>query len=187
MRSSSSWSLTTGAATTPSVALACLAQRGDVDLALARAVELAEEDALVRPEGQATLIERNQHLRAHQRCSDVRRRVLPVGVHMLPAPAVLDDLLERGLEVLDQLGVDALVDRHPGSRVRHVDESGRRAVRGVQDVGHELGDLDELRAALGGDTDLAHGAYPTERCQARRRRRPSWTRTGRKPTASWPS
>src|SRR5262245_41158081 len=99
----------------------------------------------------------------------MRWRVLAVGVHVLPAPAVLDDLLERGLVVLDQLGVDPLVNRHPRSGMRNVDEGGGRAVRRVEHVGHELGDLDELRSTLGGDTDLAHGAYPTEPCRARRR------------------
>ena len=54
-------------------------ERRDVDLALARAVELAEEDALVRAEREASVAQRDEHLRARgERGAGVGRRVRPV-------------------------------------------------------------------------------------------------------------
>src|SRR6266702_761424 len=41
-------------------------QRGHVDAALARPVELAEEDPLPRAEREAAVIERDENLRSHQ-------------------------------------------------------------------------------------------------------------------------
>src|SRR5207244_698878 len=81
--------------------VSALAQRRDVDLPLARSVELAEEDSLVGTERKLALRERNEYLRAHQRGPDVRGRIRSVGVlDMLPVPAVVDDLLQRRFEIL---------------------------------------------------------------------------------------
>src|SRR5712691_7479371 len=133
------------------------AQRGHVDLARARPVELAEEDALPAAEREPAVLERDEHLRAHERGADVRRRVRPVRIlDVLPAPAVLDDLLERGLEVAGDGGVGVLVDRHARSRVRDVDQRGRGAVRLAERVLDRLRDVDQLRPALRLETDLAH-------------------------------
>ena len=52
---------------------------------------------------------------------------------------------ERVLEIGHELGVDALVDRDPGGRVRDIDERRRRAVRPAERIAHEIGDLDQLR------------------------------------------
>src|SRR4051794_4536488 len=137
---------------------ASLRERSDVDLAVARAVELAEEDPLVPPEREPAVAQRHEDLRAHQRRAHVRRRVRPVGiVDVLPLPVLVDDLLQRALEVQPDEGVGALVDRHAGRRVRHVDE--RRT--GPVDVGecrlHLLGDVHELRLSVGCQADLLHG------------------------------
>src|SRR5436305_3388114 len=45
----------------------------DIDRSLARAIELAEEDALVATERQLPVAERHEDLRAHQRRADVGR------------------------------------------------------------------------------------------------------------------
>src|SRR5438128_11776247 len=60
-------------------------QRRHVHAALPRAVELAEEDALPRPEREASVLQRDEHLRPHQRRADVRRRVLLGLLDVLPA------------------------------------------------------------------------------------------------------
>src|SRR6266487_3886393 len=100
------------------------AQSGHVDLALARPVELAEEDALIAPQGEPAFPQRHEHLWAHQRGAHVRRRVGAVCVVVLPAPAVFDDPLHRRLDVVRESRIDVLVDRHAGGRMGHVDERG---------------------------------------------------------------
>jgi hypothetical protein len=42
----------------------------------------------------------------------MRRRVRAVGVVVAPLPVLSDDAAERALEVVDEIGVDVLVDRH---------------------------------------------------------------------------
>src|SRR6476646_747539 len=158
-------------------------QSGQIDLAVARAVELAEEDALVGAEGQVAVPERDEHLRADQRPAYVRGRVRAVLVLVAPAPAVLDDLLQCVLEVVEELGVDALVDGHARGRVRHVDERGRRAVRTVELAAHLVGDLDELGPPIGPQGNLPHGDI-LRRWSSRSRAMPPWPRTASAPTAS---
>src|SRR4051794_2433948 len=102
-----------------------LPQGRDVHLAGARAVELAEEDALVAPERKVAALERNEHLRADEGRPEMSGSVRPVGVVVPPGPALVHDALERLLEVSDELRIDLLVDRHPGGGVRHVDERRR--------------------------------------------------------------
>src|SRR3954453_18033068 len=53
-----------------------LGQRRHVDAALARPVELAEEDPLPRSEREASVLQRDEHLRPHERRPDVGGRVL---------------------------------------------------------------------------------------------------------------
>ena len=74
-----------------------------------------------------------------------------------PVPAVLDDLLHRGLHVAGERRVDVLVDRHARRRVRNVDERGRGAVDAVQRLRHLGGDVQQLRAPLRPKGDLPHG------------------------------
>ena len=82
--------------------------------ALARTVELAEEDPLPRPESErAVAPERDDHARAHQRCTDVRGRVLLALLDVLPRPAVVDDPLEGHFEVARDHRVGVLVDVTP--------------------------------------------------------------------------
>ena len=64
-----------------------------------------------------------------ERGTDVRRRVLLARLDVLPRPAVVDHPLERGLEVARDRGIGVLVDRDARSRVRHVDEHRRAALR----------------------------------------------------------
>ena len=105
-----------------------------------------------RAEAELALVDRDEHLRADQRAAHVRRRVRAVRVlDVLPRPAVVDDLLQRRLEVAGDEPVGALVDRHPGGRVRYVDERCRGAVRPVERLLHLIGDVDELGLALGPD------------------------------------
>src|SRR5256885_16302494 len=64
-------------------------ERGDVDLALARPVELAEEDTLVRAEREAPGAQRDEHLRARgERGAGMGRRVRPVRRVVTPLPAL---------------------------------------------------------------------------------------------------
>ena len=77
---------------------------------------------------------------------------------VLPRPAVVDDLLERGLEVARDHRVGALVDRHAGGRVRDVDEHCGRAVHAVDGALDVLRDLDQLRPPRRADGDLPHAA-----------------------------
>jgi hypothetical protein len=91
----------------------------------------------------------------------VRGPVRPVGVVVNPTPVVTDDLLERPLEIGDERRVDLLVDRDASRRVRDVDEHRGPALT-VDRLVDEVGDVDQLRAALGGDAELAHGAYPRD-------------------------
>ena len=97
----------------------------------------------------------------------MRRRVRPVLVVVPPLPVVADDPLERVLEVGHELGVDALVDRDAGRRVRDVDERRRGAVRPAERIPDRVGDLDQLRLALGLERDLAHGAILRIRWRSR--------------------
>src|SRR4029450_6146799 len=97
----------------------------DVDLPLAWSVELAEEDALPRPEGETAVADGDEHLRAHEGRADVRGSVLLALLDVLPAPVVPDHLLERRLEVTGDRGVGVLVDRHARGGVRDVDQGGR--------------------------------------------------------------
>src|ERR671934_116510 len=91
---------------------------------------------------------------ARGRLSPIRNGTVPDVVP--PAPAVLDDLLHRRLDVLGERGIDVLVDRHPGRRVRHVHESRRHAVDSVQRSLDLLRDLEQLRPPLRPKADLAH-------------------------------
>src|SRR4029453_9759222 len=131
-------------------------KRGDVDLAVARPVELAEEDALVAAEGQAALLERHKDFGAHQRRTHVRGRIRAVRVVVAPAPAVLDDLLHGLLEVVGEGGIDVLVDGHAGGRVRHVDQRCGGPVCAVQRRLDLLRDVEELRPPLSLEADLVH-------------------------------
>src|SRR2546421_1221825 len=134
-----------------------LAQRSDVDLSVARAVEFAEEDPLPGAESELAVVKRHEDLRAHQRCTDVRRRIRAVGIFdVTPFPAVVDDLLQRRLEILGDGRIGVLVDRDPGRRVRHVDECGRRSVRRPEGFLHLAGDVHQLGAAVGLEPDLLH-------------------------------
>src|SRR5207248_6012328 len=139
-----------------------LLQRCHVDAPLARPVELAEEDPLPGPERKPAAVERNEDLRAHQRSADVRRRILLALLDVLPAPAVADDPLERGLEVARDSRVGVLVDRHPGGRVRHVDERRRRAVGVAERLLHLGRDVDELGLPLGLQADATHASLSYE-------------------------
>jgi pimeloyl-ACP methyl ester carboxylesterase len=133
------------------------AQRRHEDVPLARAVELAEEDALPATETELAAVDRDEHLRADQRAAHVRGGVRAVGVlDVLPRPAVVDDLLKGGLEVAGDQRVSALVDRHTRRRVRDVDECGRRAVRIRERVLHQRGDVDQLGLPVGSDGDPPH-------------------------------
>src|SRR5207248_3873377 len=77
-----------------------LRERRDVDLSLARAVELAEEDPLPRSQRELAVVERHEDLRADQRRANVRRSVRPVRIlDVIPVPNVVDELLECRLEV----------------------------------------------------------------------------------------
>src|ERR1043165_8413511 len=132
------------------------AQGGHVDLALTRAVELAEEDRLVAAKCQLALLERNEHLGAHEGCTHVGRRIRPVGIVVLPAPAILDDPLQRPLDVVRESRIDVLIDGHPGRRVRHVNECRGSPVDPVQSRLDLLRDVEQLRAPLGTKADLPH-------------------------------
>src|SRR6266446_4829175 len=89
------------AASTTRLTCANLAERGDEDLAVARSVELAEEDPLPPTERELAVADRDEDLRARQRRAYVRGCVRSVGiVDVLPVPAVVDDFLQRVLEVL---------------------------------------------------------------------------------------
>src|SRR6266487_6758027 len=175
---------TAAAASTTRLTHAKLAKRGDDDLAVARPVELAEEDPLPLTECELAVAERDHDLRARQRRTYVRGCVRPVGIlDVLPVPAVVDDLLQRGLEVLCDERVGVLVDRHPGRRVRHVDERGGGAVRLAEGCLHLLGDVDELGLPLGLQSDLLHAVILGTPCR-RRSTNESSTPSARRPIAS---
>src|SRR5438105_1801366 len=88
-----------------------LLKRRDDDLAVARTVELAEEDPLPLTERELAAVERDEDLRVHQRCPNMGRRIGSVGIlDVLPIPAVVDDLLERVLEILRHERIRVLVD-----------------------------------------------------------------------------
>src|SRR6185312_9431942 len=134
-----------------------LAQRRDVDLSLAGPVELAEEDPLPLPEGELAVGKRHEHVWADQGRPDVRWRIRPVGIlDVLPVPAVVDHLFQRGLEVLGDRGIGPFVDRDRRRGMRHVDECGRRAVGRGDRFLHLPGDIHQLGAPLGLHTDLLH-------------------------------
>src|SRR6185312_7428832 len=75
---------------------------------------------------------------------------------MLPAAVVVDDPFHRRLDVLGERRVSVLVDRHPGSRVRHVDQCRRGTVRGAERRLHLFRDVEQLCLSLGLQADLAH-------------------------------
>src|SRR5262245_36094582 len=147
------------AASTTHFTRQALRQLCDVNLAVARAVELAEEDPLPAAELELPVLERDEDLSADERRADVRRRVRPVRVlRVLPLPVLVHDLLEGVLEVLGDERVRVLVDRHPGGRVGDEDERGARTVGAVQRLPHLLGDVHELGLAVGPEVDLVHAA-----------------------------
>src|SRR6476646_8541100 len=85
---------TAAAASTTRLTHAKLVERSDEDLAIARPVELAKEDALPLSECELALAQRNEDLRARQRRPNMRRRIRPVGIFdVLPVPAVVADPL----------------------------------------------------------------------------------------------
>ena len=127
----------------------------DVDGALTRAVELAEEDPLPGPEREAAVADRHEHVGAHERRADVRRGVLLALFDVLPGPVLGDDPLERGLEVARDGRVGVLVDRDARGGVRDVDEGRRRAVELAEGRLHLPRDVDELAPALGLHSQLA--------------------------------
>src|SRR5215208_2253468 len=142
-------------AAAPKIRVRVSAERREQHGALSRPVELAEEDPLPCPERETAVPQRDDHLGAHQRRTDVRRRVLLPRLDVLPAPVVADHPLERRLEVARNGRIGVFVDRHPGGRVRDEDEQ-RRAVAPVGGGPDVVGDVDELRPTLRPDTDLPH-------------------------------
>jgi len=89
--------------------------------------------------------------------NDARMCIRPVGIlDVLPVPSVVHHLLQRGFEVLGDGGIGALVDRDAGRGMRDVDERGRCAVERAERILHLVGDVHELRAALGLEMDLSH-------------------------------
>ena len=113
------------------------------------------------PSASSPVAERDEHLRAEQRGAHVRGRVRAVGVDVLPRPAVVGDLREGHLEVVEEVRVDLLVDRDARRRVRDVDENGAPAGVGADRAADVRGDVEKLRLALRRDLDLLHGGYPT--------------------------
>ena len=85
----------------------------------------------------------------------MRRGVLLPLLDVLPGPVGWNDPLEGRLEVPGDRRVGVLVDRHPGRRVRHVDERGRALPTGKR-FPHEPGDVDELALPLGLYLELDH-------------------------------
>src|SRR6266516_888588 len=145
---------TAAAASTTRLTHAKLAKRGDDDRAVARPVELAEEDPLPLTECELAVAERDHDLRARQRRTYVRGCVRPVGIlDVLPVPAVVDDLLQCGLEVLGDERVGVLVDVH------------------------------ELGLPLGLQSDLLHAVILGTPCR-RRSTNESSTPSARRPIAS---
>src|SRR5690242_4582377 len=189
VRASAATTAASAAARTTRVTQTNLGERGDDDLTLARPVELAEEDPLPAAERELPVAERDEDLRARQRRAHVRRRVRTVGIlHVLPVPAVVDDLLQRVLEILRDERVGVLVDRDAGRRVRDVDERGRGAVRLAERLLHLRRDVDELGLAFGLEVDLLHAVILGRPCR-RRSTNGSWTpfeptRTGSSPSST---
>src|SRR6478736_3310654 len=70
----------TAATSTTRLTAAILRQRRDDDLAVARPVELAEEDPLPAAERELPVLQRDEDLRARERGAHVRRRVRPVRI-----------------------------------------------------------------------------------------------------------
>ena len=97
----------------------------------------------------------------------MRGSVRAVGIlDVLPLPAVVDDLLERRLEVAGDERVGALVDRHACRRVGDVDERRGGAVRAVERLPHQLGDVDQLGLLVRADSDLLHAGILRTRSMA---------------------
>jgi hypothetical protein len=87
------------------------------------------------------------------------RRVLLAGLDVLPAPLLADDALQGTLEVPRDGGVGVLVDRDARSGVGNEDEC-CRSLGTLQRLLDLARDVDELRAALTPEGDLAHAHYP---------------------------
>ena len=86
----------------------------------------------------------------------MRGSVLLAFLDVLPGPVGRHDALEGRLEVARDGRVGMLVDRHPGRRMRDVDEHGRAALP-VDGVLHEPCDVDQLALPLGLKPELDHG------------------------------
>src|SRR3977135_2213985 len=122
-----------------------LGERRDENLAVAGTVELAEEDSLPAAERELAVADRDEDLRAHERCANMGRRVRPVGgLGVLPPPLVVHELLESVLEILGNERVGVLVDRDTRRRVRHVDERSSGPVRVDERRLNQLRDVQEL-------------------------------------------
>src|SRR5215211_7415874 len=150
-----------------------LRQRGHIDPARPRTVELAEEDALPGTEREVAVAERDQHRGRRQRRPHVRGRVLLSLLNVVPAPLVADDPLQRLLEVGADRGVGMLLDDDAGRRVRNVDERCGRAIRAAERIPHLGRHVDELGPAVCRDLELPkHGrvSYATDVGPTRRER-----------------
>ena len=117
----------------------------DVELAMARAVELGEEYDLPPAEREAAALDKNGLRSCGQREFEVR---VGVTLGVLEFQAGRNNSVECCFHVARDIGIVALVDQYSGCRVRHVEVADPISYAGVCDeLLHARGNIDELRSA----------------------------------------
>ena len=125
----------------------------DADLALARPVELGEDDGLEPAERQLAVVDPDGDVSSEQGGSEVRVRVAPLAVgdaRVVVAVAVplRDKPLDEPLQVVDQRALE-LVDEQSAGGVQRVDERDPRGDRELLNrIPDQLGDIRDLGALL---------------------------------------
>src|SRR5215468_3450274 len=136
---------------------ALLRNHANVQLPLARAVEFAEEDALPTSKSQLSCFDEYKLAAAHENRFDVR---VGVAFGVLVAIPCRDQSVERGLDVSSNQGIGVFVHGDAGRRVRNVQIADAPGyTRALDHVCDREGDVNELRAASGGDAERFHEAY----------------------------
>jgi hypothetical protein len=126
-----------------------------VNVAVARAVEFREEDALPTTESEFSLLHEDEGVPTDQHGLDVRVRV---ALHVAIRSGGGDEPIEGALGIGSNVGIGMFVDQDARGGVRRVEEAGAGLdAKGSHDTLDLVSDINHLSAAIRLYSDGLHG------------------------------